>query len=357
MHITKVKLHNFRNYDNQEIDFYKNVNVFYGDNAQGKTNILESVFLCSYGKSFRTRKEKESIKFKKDKAVVELEFEKESRKKTIKIEIADKKYIQINGVKCLKSSHLLGNINLVMFCPDDLEILKQGPALRRKFLDIMISSLKPNYLFVLNQYLKNLEQRNIFLKQLKKDYKNIDMLDIWDYKLGQLSERLYQYRKEFVEKLNLKIFSIHQELTNGEKIKIEYFSDCQNKEKYIENLKNTRKIDIIKGYTGKGIHRDDLIFYINDNQVNVYGSQGQCRSCILSLKFAELEVVYEELGEYPILLLDDVMSELDEKRKTKLIQIIKNYQVLITSAEKEKFDNWNTSIKYFFVNNGTVKDN
>lgn len=357
MHITKVKLRNFRNYDNQEIDFYKNVNVFYGDNAQGKTNILESVFLCSYGKSFRTRKEKEIIKFEKDKASVELEFEKENRKKTIKIDISDKKYIQINGVKCLKSSQLLGNINLVMFCPDDLEILKQGPNLRRKFLDIMISSLRPNYLFILNQYLKNLEQRNIFLKQLKKDDKNIDMLDIWDYKLGELSEKIYSYRQEFVDKLNLKIFSIHQELTNGEKIKIEYLSECGNKEKYIENLKKSRKIDIIKGYTGKGIHRDDLIFYINNNQVNVYGSQGQCRSCILSLKFAELEVVYEELGEYPILLLDDVMSELDEKRKNKLIQIIKNYQVLITSAEKEEFDNWNTSIKYFLVNKGTIQSN
>jgi len=355
MYIDSMKLENFRNYESQEIEFNKNINVFFGDNAQGKTNILESIYLCALGRAFRTRRDNELINFSQKNALVKMNYIKSDREGKIEINIFDKKYIKINDIKCKKMSELLGKINVVLFCPDDLKILKEGPSERRKFLDIMISSLRPNYVFALNKYIKVLEQRNILLRQIKFNQAKIDNLDIWDIKIAELGNKLYNYRKEFVEKLNKKIYNIHNEFSK-ESIKIEYLSDCTDYNIFLDNLKKTREKDVIRGYTQIGIHKDDLIFYINDKKVNVYASQGQCRSVVLSLKFSELEVIYEEIGEYPILLLDDVMSELDEKRKLKLIEIIKNYQVIITSTEKEIFKSFTEKIKYFHIAEGKIKE-
>ena len=169
MYINKIKLQNFRNYNEQEINLNKSINVFYGDNAQGKTNILEAIFLCTFGKSFRTNKEKELIKLGKDNANVIIEYEKKDRDGKISISISDKKQILVNGIKIKKLSELLGNINIVIFTPDDINILKGGPALRRRFLDMMIGQLKPNYVYTLNMYIKSLEQRNNYLRQIKEE--------------------------------------------------------------------------------------------------------------------------------------------------------------------------------------------
>jgi len=353
MHIKKIKLNNFRNYNEQEINLNKNINIFYGDNGEGKTNIIEAIFLCSIGKSFRTSKDKELIKFEKESASIYLEYERKDRDGKIKIDINDKKDIFINGIKIKKLSELLGKINVVIFSPDDIQILKEGPHKRRRFLDIMISQLRPSYLYNLNMYNKTLEQRNNYLKQIKIENKNQEMLEIWDEKLAEYGEKIFIYRNEFIEKIKNKIFDIHYNITNKkENIKIEYISNCENKEEYLKLLKERRKLDIIKGFTTKGIHRDDFMIYINNELVNIYGSQGQNRTAILSLKISELQVIYDEIGEEPILLLDDFMSELDEKRRKSFLENIKNNQVIITCTDKLEIPNLDYNL--FNVKKGEI---
>jgi len=347
MWIKNIKLNNFRNYNKKEINLYQNINVFYGENAQGKTNIIESIFLSSIGKSFRTNKEKELIKFGEEKALIEINFQKSDRDGNIKIEIEDKKQIYLNGIKLKKLSELLGNINIVIFTPDDINILKGGPQNRRKFLDIMISQLRPNYMHVLTLYNKTIEQRNNYLKQIKLQDKDENLLDIWDEKLIEYGMKIYEYRKEFIEKIKNKINNIHKEITQyKEEIEIKYFSDANTRQNFINELKSRRKLDIIKGFTTKGIHRDDFVVYINGREVEIYGSQGQHRTAILSLKLSELKVIYDEIGEYPILLLDDFMSELDDKRRKNFLNNIKDIQVIITCTEKITLEN----LKYFSYN-------
>ncbi len=353
MWIKNIKIKNFRNYDQEEINLEKNINIFYGKNAQGKTNIIEAIFLCSLGKSFRAKKDNEMIKLNEENAIVEIEYEKSDRDGKIKIEIGNKKNIYLNGIKIKKLSELLGNLNIVIFTPDDINILKGGPQNRRRFLDIMISQLRPNYMHILNLYLKTIEQRNKYLRQIKEEHKDENLLEIWDEKLAEYAVKIYEYRKEFIEKIIKKINIIHKNITNGEEqIKLEYITECDNKEKYLQLLKERRKLDIIKGFTTKGIHRDDFVIYINKKEIKIFGSQGQKRTAMLSLKLAELQVIYDEIGEYPILLLDDFMSELDRTRRKNFLENIEGTQVIITGTEKLDIEN----LKYleYNVSNGKV---
>ena len=353
MWIKNIKIKNFRNYEQEEIKLEKNINIFYGKNAQGKTNIIEAIFLCSLGKSFRAKKDNEMIKLNEKNAIVEIEYEKSDRDGKIKIEIGNKKNIYLNGIKIKKLSELLGNLNIVIFTPDDIGILKGGPQNRRRFLDIMISQLRPNYMHVLNLYLKTIEQRNNYLRQIKEEHKDENLLEIWDEKLAEYAIKIYEYRKEFIEKIIKKINIIHQNITNGEEeIELEYITECDDKEKYLELLKQRRKLDIIKGFTTKGIHRDDFMIYINKKEIKIFGSQGQNRTAMLSLKLAELQVIYDEIGEYPILLLDDFMSELDKTRRKNFLENIEGTQVIITGTEKLDIEN----LEYleYNVSNGKV---
>ena len=340
MWIKKIKIKNFRNYESEEINLEKKINIFYGQNAQGKTNIIESIFLCSLGKSFRTKKDKEMIKLNEQNAVVEVEYEKSDRDGKIKIEIGNKKNIYLNGIKIKKLSELLGNLNIVIFTPDDINILKGGPQNRRRFLDIMISQLRPNYMHILNLYIKTMEQRNNYLRQIKEEHKDENLLEIWDEKLAEYAIKIYEYRKEFIEKIIKKLDIIHKNITNGEEqIELEYVTECDSKEKYLKLLKERRKLDIIKGFTTKGVHRDDFMIYINKKDIKIFGSQGQNRTAMLSLKLAELQVIYDEIGEYPILLLDDFMSELDKTRRKNFLENIEGTQVIITGTEKLDIEN------------------
>jgi DNA replication and repair protein RecF len=353
MWIKKIKIKNFRNYESEEINLEKNINIFYGQNAQGKTNIIESIFLCSLGKSFRTKKDKEMIKLNEQNALVEVEYEKSDRDGKIKIEIGNKKNIYLNGIKIKKLSELLGNLNIVIFTPDDINILKGGPQNRRRFLDIMISQLRPNYMHILNLYIKTMEQRNNYLRQIKEEHKDENLLEIWDEKLAEYAIKIYEYRKEFIEKIIKKLDTIHKNITNGEEqIELEYVTECDSKEKYLKLLKERRKLDIIKGFTTKGVHRDDFMIYINKKDIKIFGSQGQNRTAMLSLKLAELQVIYDEIGEYPILLLDDFMSELDKTRRKNFLENIEGTQVIITGTEKLDIEN----LEYleYNVSNGKV---
>ena len=353
MWIKKIKIKNFRNYKEEEINLEKNINIFYGENAQGKTNIIESIFLCSLGKSFRAKKDIEMIKLNEENAIVEIEYEKSDREGKIKIELGNKKNIYLNGIKIKKLSELLGNLNIVIFTPDDINILKGGPQNRRRFLDIMISQLRPNYMHILNLYLKTIEQRNKYLRQIKEENRDENLIEIWDEKLAEYAIKICEYREEFLNKIIEKIKKIHKNITNGkEEIELKYITECKNKEKYLKILKERRKLDIIKGFTTKGVHRDDFVIYINEKEINIYGSQGQNRTAMLSLKLAELQVINDEIGEYPILLLDDFMSELDKNRRKNFLENIENTQVIITGTEKLDIEN----LKYleYNVSNGQV---
>jgi len=352
MYIKNIKLENFRNYSYQEINFGDKINNIFGDNAQGKTNILEAIFVCSLGKSFRTNVDKELINIEKNFSIVEVKYKNKDRDGKIKLELKDKKDFFINDIKVKKISDILGKIYIVLFSPQDINILKNEPSKRRRFLNIMISQLRPVYVHTLNKYNKTLEQRNNYLKQIKYEKNSEEILDIWDEQLANFGSKIYIYRKEFIEKINNKIKNIHYNTTK-EKIEIKYKSNIISEEKYLENLKNNRKIDIEKGYTGVGIHRDDFEIFINNKNVSTYGSQGQQRSSIISLKLAEAEVIYEDIEERPVILLDDFMSELDKNRIKGFVENIKENQVIITSTEKIMLEK---NTKFFNVQNAIIKN-
>ena len=353
MYIEEIKLENFRNYIKQEIKLKNGLNLFYGNNAQGKTNIIESIFLCSMGKSFRARKDKELINFNKKISNIEIKYLKKDRDGKIKYIIGENKNIFINNVQIKKMSEILGNINIVLFSPEDINIIKDGPSNRRKFLNMLISQIRPNYIYNYNLYLKTLEQRNIYLKKITIETKNDDLLDIYDEKLAEYGNIINKYRNEFINKIKEKIEKIHKKVTTGkEDIKIKYISDCFDKEKFLKEIKNNRNQDILKGYTSIGIQKDDIYFFINGKKIDIYGSQGQQRTSILSLKLTELEIIKDEIGEYPILLLDDFMSELDNERRLNFLKNIENTQIIITCTDDINIENVN--INKYKVEDGNI---
>lgn len=355
MLIKNIFLENFRNYQIEKIELNNSINVFFGNNAQGKTNILEALYFCALGRSFRTHKESELIRFTKDIAKIKIEYEKNNRDNQIEIELnkGAKKIIKLNKIKLNKNSELIGNLNLVIFSPDDIIILKQAPALRRKFLDILISQLKPNYVHILSEYNKVLDQRNAMLKS-----RNTETIEIWDEQLANFAEKIFEYRKLYINKLDEKMSRIHPKLTNEkERIDIKYKTGFTTKDEFLKKLKYGLQNDVYKGYTHEGVHRDDFEILINDKVLNIYGSQGQHRTAILSLKIAEMEIVKEEIGENPILLLDDVTSELDLERVNSIFNIISDYQVFITCTDINsilKFDCLTKNIKLYNIENGSV---
>ena len=303
------------------------------------------------GKSFRSKKDKELIKFGTNEAFVDIKYVRADREGKIKAIINDKKTFFVNGIKQNKISEIIGKINVVIFTPDDIDIVKEGPDVRRKFLNMLISSLKPNYMYLLNNYNDVLEQRNNYLKQIKFEGKKEDLLDIFDEQLLDFSSKIYDYRKEYIEKMKSRINVFHSLITKSgkEDIDIKDFSDFKEKEEFFRKLKSARVVDIQKGFTSVGIHRDDFKIYINGKDVSVYGSQGQQRTSVLSLKLTELDIVKEAINDTPILLLDDFMSELDEIRRTSFLENIKNCQVILTCTDKIDLERVSD---VFYVDNG-----
>lgn len=304
----------------------------------GKTNVIEAIFICSLGKSFRTKRDNDLIQFEKDSCKIDVEFEKVDRSGKITCKLDKQKTFFVNGVKQNKISDIIGKINCIIFTPDDIGIIKDGPEQRRKFIDMMISGLRPNYIQLLNDYKSVLDQRNNYLKQIVSDNKSVSMLDIWDEQLAKLCFKIYEYRNEYVDKLKNKIEVIHSTITQSsqepELLKLKYISTGDSESKFLENIQKSRQIDIQRGFTGVGVHRDDIVIYINHKPAARFGSQGQQRTAILSLKLSELQVVSDEIGDTPVLLLDDFMSELDEKRRTILLEKIRDNQVIITCTDE-----------------------
>lgn len=369
MRIKRLKVENFRNLEKLDIEFSDGVNIIYGNNAQGKTNIIEAIYIFSFGKSFRANKDIELLKFDKEYFLSNIEIMKKDREFEMDFgfdKISNKKMIKVNGVIQKKISDIIGKLNVVVFKPEDIKIVTDAPSVRRKYIDYLISSISKGYLENITKYKKVLEERNNLLKEIKIKLKgnrvleknDEDFLDVYDKLLSKLNCEIYNERKRVIEKLNNYIYGIHLKLTenyiNNEKLHIKYVSNVEEDiQKMYNNLIKSRLNDINKGYTSFGIHRDDYIISINSLDVSIYGSQGQKKSSIISLKLSELKVIEEVIGEKPVLLLDDYMSELDERRRLKFLDIIEDIQIIITTTHKISIDGKENT--YFYVDNGKIE--
>lgn len=357
MIIQSIELENFRNYHGLKLEFDPETNIFYGDNAQGKTNILEALYLSGTTKSHKGSKDKEVICFGEEESHIRTFVQKKEILYQIDMHLRKNKTkgIAINGVPIRKASELFGILNFVFFSPEDLSIIKQGPSERRRFLDMELCQLDRVYLHDLAQYNKIVTQRNKLLKDLyfRTDLK--ETLDIWDVQLVQYGRKIIKNREVFVEKLNEIIFEIHEHLSGGkEKIKVIYEKDTESQDLEQAVLRN-RERDLKLKTTTTGPHRDDLLFLADGIDIRKYGSQGQQRTAALSLKLSEIELVKQITKDTPVLLLDDVLSELDHNRQNYLLNRIHNIQTMITCTGLDEFINHRFSVnKIFRVIEGSV---
>ncbi|EKQ57788.1 MULTISPECIES: DNA replication/repair protein RecF [unclassified Clostridium] len=358
MYVKNIILVNYRNYESLTIELDKNVNVFIGDNAQGKTNVLESIYYGAFAKSHRTSKDKELINWKKDKAYISLLIGKNRIDKKIDISILrdGKKAIKVNNIKVNKIGELFGTFNVVMFSPEDLKIIKEAPNLRRRLLDMELSQINSKYYFNLVQYHKILNERNTLLKSNKFSE---DMLEVYDTQLIEYADYIISKRLEYIDKINFYGNEIHKDITSG-KEKIEFKYNCtvnlsNFKDNYLKKLKDNIFRDKEKGLTSIGPHRDDFQVFINDIDAKTFGSQGQQRTSILTMKFSSLKIIKEITGEYPVLLLDDVLSELDINRKKYILSTIKDIQTIITCTGIDDLgEHLDDKSKLFTVSSGQI---
>lgn len=361
MKVKSLSVTNFRNYEKESIVFCDDTNVIYGNNAQGKTNILEGIYLFSHGRSHRTKSDTELIKFGSDFARLHIEFCDAGRDYRAVMQILPngKKTVKINNVPITKLSMLMRYLNVVMFSPEDLEIIKGAPQVRRRFLDEAISQLYPVYLKKLISYHKNLAQKNSLLKKLKFSGNADDaMLSVWNEQIAEDGSTIMEFRKNYIESLKEFACEIHSDIS-GEILDLVYTPsiecDIISKESFLEKLESVRLREIENGSSLHGIQRDDLKFYINDKEVRIFASQGQQRTTVLSLKMAQMENINFVRGEYPVLLLDDIMSELDISRRQYLTEKIRGKQVILTCTDAETGKRANGT-KIFEVKSGQIKE-
>lgn len=366
MYLTKLKLINFRNYKELQLNFHPKVNVFIGNNAQGKTNILEAIYLTGTGKSFRTNKDRDLIKFDKKQAYIKLDGEKKYSDMVVELKLEEnkKKQIKVNGITLTKNAEILNNVYVVIFSPEDLKLIKEGPSERRRFIDNEISQIKPKYYYHLSQYHRVLLQRNNLLKKIHYDKKYMPTLDVWNEKLVEFGTKIMEEREQFIKRISALSRLIHRKITESkENLEVKYISSIPVKNNYHETAENFKSklseslsIDINRKSTTLGPHRDDLGVYINNIDIRSFGSQGQQRTSALSLKLAEIELVKAETSEYPILLLDDVMSELDIHRQRFLIKSLRDIQTFITTTEINSLNELDLKQEHmFYVENATVR--
>lgn len=362
MNVKYLQVKNFRNIEKCEIEPCDNVNVIYGQNAQGKTNLLESIWLFTACKSFRGSKDSELINFNSQKAILDMDFYAFGRDQSAHIEIGDGRKFTIGGIK-RKTNEAMGSFLSVVFSPVHLSLVKDGPYERRRFLDIAISQLKPKYATTLSQYNKTLQQRNILLKDITFHSELYDTLDIWEDRLAFYAGEIVRQRLGYISKLSAYSQDIYDGLSSHkESLKIEYDQQTviagESKKELYENIKNqlylSRKNDLVTGFTSVGPHRDDLSIKIDGLNARSFGSQGQQRSAALALKLGEAAVVRSFSSEQPVALLDDVMSELDRDRQDYILNHIKDWQVFITCCDPSNVKNLKSG-KKFEVFSGKVK--
>lgn len=359
MIIKSLELENFRNYGTLSIDFDSGTNILYGDNAQGKTNILEAIFLSATTKSHKGSKDRDIINFDAQEAHIRTYVVKDGLENRVDMHLRKNKSkgIAINGQKIKKAADLLGLLNVVFFSPEDLSIIKNGPADRRRFVDLELCQLDSVYLHDLNNYNKIINQRNKLLKELYFNPELKDTLSIWDTQLVAFGSKVIERRSVFVDQLNEILYEIHLKLSGGkEKLKIVYEPDVLS-DNFEKKLEISQEKDIKFKQTSTGPHRDDFSFMADDIDIRRFGSQGQQRTAALSLKLAELELVKKVTKDVPLLLLDDVLSELDSSRQNYLLNSIGDIQTIITCTGLEEFVNNRFEInKVFEVSNAVVRN-
>lgn len=360
MIIQSIELCNFRNYEREEFHFHEGTNVLYGDNAQGKTNVLEAIFVGGTTKSHKGSKDSDMIKKGKEESHIRYFVEKKGC--TFKVEIhmrrGKTKGIAIDGMPIKSNRELMGLSNIVFFSPENLRIIEDGPEERRRFIDMELCQINKAYLYYLTQYKKVLKQRNSLLKQIQDNKDLSPTLEIWDTQLVEHGKKVIELREEFVTQIGEIMKEKHKNLTGGkEEIRVEYKPNCRA-ENFAEQLFINGDRDVYQGSTSVGPHRDDMMFFIDNQEIKVFGSQGQKRTAALSLKMAEIEIVERIIGEKPILLLDDVLSELDRNRQNYLLENIKGIQTIITCTGLEEFVKNGINIDQTFeIVNGSIKDN
>ena len=360
MKLTNLQLQNFRNYESVQLEFTDGVHVFIGENAQGKTNLMESIYALAMTKSHRTTNDKELIGWIKEFATIKGTVEKTATKTNLELQFSKKgKIAKVNYLEQKRLSSYLGNLNVILFAPENLTLVKGSPQNRRKFVDMELGQMSSLYLYDLVEYNRVLKQRNTYLKQLAIKKKQPDeYLDVLSAMLSELASKIVFHRLDFMKQLEALAIPIHDQLSLGrEKFSVSYQATIpledgltpeQMKEIYMNQFKKNQTREADQATTLIGPHRDDLIFYLNEIPVQTYGSQGQQRSTVLSLKLAEIELMKLSTGEYPLLLLDDVLSELDDDRQTHLIKAIENkVQTFITTTSLD-------GIKQQFINEPVV---
>ena len=344
MHLKSIKYNDFRNLANMTFVPGSHVTLLSGKNAQGKTNMLEAIYICSTGRSHRTSRDRELIKFGSMSSYIDAICEQKDGTHRIEIKLSstNKKAVRINNSPAQRLGQLMGHMNAVMFSPEDLQLIKSGPSFRRRFVDIALSQMSSTYFYSLQRYQKVLEQRNALLKNHGRG-ENLDTLDVWDAQLSKYGAHLCVKRSDFVLSLDETCSRIHHELTGGkETLRVSNISfiaandEKQAEGELIKYFKKHRATDIKRGLTSVGPHRDDIAMEVNGIDVRAFGSQGQQRTCALSMKLAEVDIMRRLTGEYPLLLLDDVFSELDNSRRTWLLNYIGNVQTFITCVDIDR---------------------
>lgn len=357
MFIDKLALNNFRNYDEADIQFSNGINILYGDNAQGKTNILEAIYMIATTKSHRGNRDREIIQFGYEEAHIRADVMKNDSSHRIDMHLRTNKSkgVAVDLITLKRSAQLFGIVNIVLFSPEDLSIIKNSPAERRRFIDMELCQLNKIYYSDLSNFNKALNQRNNFLKKIAFDGTSKDTLDVWDEQLVKYGIKVISERNNFIELINEIIGKIHSSITSEkENIRIIYEKNVDENDFLVE-LRNKRFVDLKYQSTSVGPHRDDISFIVNEIDVKKYGSQGQQRTAALSLKLAEIELVKNMIKDNPILLLDDVMSELDATRRDALLSYISEIQTIITCTGYDDFIKERLSIdKIYKVAGGKI---
>lgn len=357
MVIQSIELQDFRNYKHQKVEFDENTNIFYGDNAQGKTNLLEAVYVCGTTKSHKGSRDKELIRFDAEEAHICMHVKKKESLYKIDMHLKRNKAkgVAVNGVPIKRTGELFGIANLVFFSPEDLQMIKSGPVERRRFVNLELGQLDKVYLYDLNNYNRALNQRNQLLKELSFRNDLLDTLPAWDMQLVKFGSGLIRRRGQFAEQLNDLVKNIHNEITGGrEQLQIVYEPDV-SEDAFMRALENASEADKRRKTTTVGPHRDDLKFVINGVDIRKYGSQGQQRTAALSVKLAEIALVEQVTGDVPVLILDDVLSELDSSRQNDLLSHIHDIQTLISCTGLDEFISHRFPIdKVFHVCHGEV---
>ena len=344
MKIAHIKLTNFRSYDDLELDFSPNINIIVGNNGQGKTNILESIYVLSLTKSNRAGFDSDMIKFEKDSLSIEGKINDNDIIKKLKVDInPNKKRVYINNKKIQKIKDYISNFCVISFVPNDLDIIKGSPSVRRNLLNIDISQMFNNYIVYLNEYNKIIKIRNDYLKKLYiNNNSDFRYLDVINEKMIEKAEKIYEYRFKFIEEINNNIDDIYKKITGLDGLTIKYentlglasFNKEEFKDIYLKKLKKHLNQEMMQGMTLVGPHRDDFTFYLNNIDMKIYSSQGQQRMAIIAFKISELNYYKKIIGSYPVLLLDDIFSEIDIKKRNKIISFLKkDIQTIITTTD------------------------